>query len=212
MTCSHCWSFFCAAVRVELLSYVRGAWTAAKPVRGSSYFDTLKHLPPLKHGRERHRENNRDRASFQPLLTGWSSTDCLSLKSIKGQCSLLPFKPSGEHTLMDPASFYTHSFLSAIPSFPLRGHKRGISQKEMPELWRRRLCSLSYHPLHPLLLVAQCWALSHLCNGVLDADNRMSEGITQTTLLLLRSVFLASTLLLKSHWGWQTIRDSCCLK
>lgn len=80
---------FCAALRVEPLSYVRGAWTAAKPVRGSSYFDTLKHLPSLKHGRERHRENNRERASFQPLLTGWSSTDCLSLKSIKGQCSSL---------------------------------------------------------------------------------------------------------------------------
>lgn len=142
MTCSHFWSPFCATVRVELLSYVRGAWTAAKPVRGSSYFDTLKHLPSLKHDRERHRKNNRERASFQPLLTGWSSTDCLSLKSIKGQCSLLPFKPSGEHTLMDPASFYTHSFLSTISSFPLKGHKRGISQKEMPELWRRCLCSL----------------------------------------------------------------------
>lgn len=84
------WSPFCAVVRVELLSCVRGAWTAAKPVRGSSYFDTLKHLPSLKHGRERHRENNRERASFQPLLAGWSSADCQSLKSIKGQCSLLP--------------------------------------------------------------------------------------------------------------------------
>lgn len=61
---------FCAAVRVELLSYVRGAWTAAKPIQVSSYFDTLKHLPSLKHGRERNRENNSERASSQPLLTG----------------------------------------------------------------------------------------------------------------------------------------------
>lgn len=61
---------FVLAVRVELLSYVGRAWTAAKPVPGSSYFDTLKHLPSLEHGRERRKENNRERASFQPLLTG----------------------------------------------------------------------------------------------------------------------------------------------
>lgn len=58
----------------------------------SSYFDTLKHLPSVKRGRGRHRENNSERASFQPLLSAWSTADRLSLKPIKGQQSLLPFK------------------------------------------------------------------------------------------------------------------------
>lgn len=58
----------------------------------SSYFDTLKHLPSVKRGRGRHRENNSEWASFQPLLSAWSTADRLSLKPIKGQHSLLPFK------------------------------------------------------------------------------------------------------------------------
>lgn len=57
----------------------------------SSYFDTLKHLPSVKRGRGRHRENNGERASFQPLLSARSTADRLSLKPIKGQCSQLPF-------------------------------------------------------------------------------------------------------------------------
>lgn len=58
----------------------------------SSYFDTLKHLPSVKRGRGRHRENNSERASFQPLLAAWSRAHRLSLKPIKGQRSPLPFK------------------------------------------------------------------------------------------------------------------------
>lgn len=53
----------------------------------SSYFDTLKHLPSVKRGRGRHRENNGERASFQPLLAAWSRADRVSLKPIKGQRS-----------------------------------------------------------------------------------------------------------------------------
>lgn len=103
---------FCPRVRVELLSYVRGAWTAAKPVCWSSYFDTPKHLPSLKHDRE-HRENNRERAALQPLLSGWSCTDGLSLRPIKGQCSFTTLQAPGGHILMDLTSS-THTF------FPLR--------------------------------------------------------------------------------------------
>lgn len=57
----------------------------------SSYFDTLKHLPSVKRGRGRHRENNGERASFQPLLSALSTVDRLSLKPIKGQHGQLPF-------------------------------------------------------------------------------------------------------------------------
>lgn len=51
--------------------------------------------------------------------------------------------PALRRTRLVPASFYTHFFLSTISPFPLRGQKRGISQKEMPEFWRRRLSFLS---------------------------------------------------------------------
>lgn len=62
----------------------------------SSYFDTPKHLPSVKRGRGRHRENNGQRASFQPLLACWSRADRLSLKAIKGQRSPLPFEAQGD--------------------------------------------------------------------------------------------------------------------
>lgn len=82
----------------ELLSCVRGAWTAAKPVRGSSYFDTLKHLPSPERGGERHAENNRDRASFQPRLhrpiLRWLP---VTHKARKVSADPLPSKASGEH-------------------------------------------------------------------------------------------------------------------
>lgn len=151
MTCSYFCSPFCTEVRVALLSCVKGAWTAAKPVRGSSYFDTLKHLPSLKHGSERHTENNRERASFQPLLYGWSSADCLSLKSIKGQCSLLPSSPLSHRRkhFNGHCKSYTHFFppFSTISPFTIKGQNGGISQKEIPELKRR--CLWFLRPIPP---------------------------------------------------------------
>lgn len=89
-----------------------------------------------------------------------------------------------------PLPVFTLTFSSPpsllLPSEVIRG---GISQKEMPELWRRCLRSQSFFP--PLLL-PWSWVLSLLCNGVLGADNRMSEEITCATLLLLW-FFLAKT-------------------
>lgn len=42
-----------------------------------------------------------------------------------------------------PCQLNIHFSLPRVSPFTIAGHNRGISQKEMPEVWRRCLCSLS---------------------------------------------------------------------
>lgn len=152
----------------EPLSYVREAWTAAKPVSASSYFDTLKHLPSLKHGREHRRTIEKGPLSSHslqadPTLTARHSNP---LKVSVAYRSPAPrrTRPNG------PCRLNIHFSLSSISPCTIAGHNRGISQKEMPEVWRRCLCSLSsphyiwhcpgcYHSY-----VMECWVLITGCH------------------------------------------------
>lgn len=204
--------FFGATVRAVLLSYVRGAWTAAKPVRGSSYFDTPKHLPSLKRGGERHRENNGDRASFPATpRRGRSRAACLSLKKAwKVRAGSLPFKASGEHALMDSASFL-HSLFPPrhLFSFPWKVTRRGYPRRKcLSSEGGACACCLFFFffsslPLH--YFQTQSPVLSFLRNGLSVADNRMSEEIARTTLLLPYQ-FTSSPELFQFSW-WQTQKE-----
>lgn len=171
---------FCAASRAELLSCVRGAWTAAKPVCGSSYFDTPKHLPSLKHGRERHRENNRERASFQPLLAGWSITDCLPLKPIKGQCSSKSQEDTPKWTLPVLHSLFPLRHLSFPPSEVRQGgypRRKCLSSEGGACVLYLFLHYFKHSPGCYLSYVIECWVLITACQKKLHSS--------WTTLLLL---------------------------
>lgn len=128
-------------------------------------------------------------------------------KGMKGQRRLATFQGLGRTRPNGLCQLFTLT-LSSPPSplFPLKGHKKGISQKEMPELWRRCLCLLSFFffsspPLH--YFQTRCRVLSFLRNGVLVADNRMSEEITRTTLLLPYQFTSSPELFQFSRWQTQ---------
>lgn len=95
-----------------------------------------------------------------------------------------------------PCQFYTHFFLHTISSFPLRGHERGISQKEMPELWRRCFFSLYLCILNFFYHSSACF-FSRLCNHIQECRvliKRCQKKKKNTTLWM--TLFLLSFSLL----------------